>query len=199
MENGQLEVVGAAIAAIGTITAAVGSTPFWWLSEQAKYNLNLWGNLLQGTGNALEANGQGEISLEKIGNEIQAVGNSTIVAGLLLLEEEEVQTRLTISGNLMQALGGAAALGDELKDDSNIGEVYSIVGNIMQIIGNSMQALGDGYDLRAEELEEATGTDNGSDEDNNNKGEVLNVFGSWIQAGGSVLSFIGQVIEEEEE
>lgn len=115
-----------------------------------------------------------------------------------MLEEGEVQTRLTISGNLMQALGGAAALGDELKDDSNIGEVYSIVGNIMQIIGNSMQALGDGYDLRAEELEEATGTDNGSDEDNN-KGEVLNVFGSWIQAGGSVLSFIGQVIEEEEE
>ena len=68
MENGQLEVVGAAIAAIGTITAAVGSTPLWWLSEQAKYNLNLWGNLLQGTGNALEANEQGEISLEKIGN-----------------------------------------------------------------------------------------------------------------------------------
>ncbi|WP_350019504.1 DUF6944 family repetitive protein [Priestia flexa] len=198
MDNGQLEVVGAAIAAIGTITAAVGSTPFWWLSEQAKYNLNLWGNLLQGTGNALEADGQEGVSLEKIGNEIQAVGNSTIVAGLLLLEEGETQTRLTIAGNLMQALGGAAALGDELKDDSNIGEVYSIVGNIMQIIGNSMQALGGGYDLRAEKLEEAAEIGDSSGEDND-KGEVLNVFGSWIQAGGSVLSFIGQVIEEEEE
>lgn len=73
MDNQLKEMFGAWLAAIGTVTAAVGSTPFRSLGNSFRKDLNLIENELQAVGNALEADGQGEENLERLGNELQYI------------------------------------------------------------------------------------------------------------------------------
>jgi hypothetical protein len=195
MDNQLKEIFGAWLAAIGTVTAAVGSTPFRSLGESFRNDLNLVGNELQAVGNALEADGQGEVNLEGIGNELQSVGNVTVISGLVIDFKDETQQKLIISGNWIQALGGATALGDEFEDTSNINEIYNIIGNLLQVIGNSLQALSGINELKASRIKD---TETSKREEDNNIWS-LNVVGSWIQAIGSVISLIGQIQEESEE
>ncbi|MDG5472535.1 hypothetical protein P6709_12335 [Jeotgalibacillus sp. ET6] len=188
MDNQFKEVFGAAIAAIGTIISAVGSTPSLPLTERRKDAYNLWGNVLQASGNALEADGQEEPSLEKTGNELQAVGNVTVIAGLVQVSDELNNARLVISGNWIQALGGLVSLADEVSDGSSPGQAEAIIGNLLQAIGNSMQAISGIYELRNNEnlpLSEKIHY------------QQMGVYGSWIQAVGSVLSLLGQIKEEQ--
>lgn len=149
MDNQLKEIFGGWLAAIGTVTSAVGSTPSLFIKKGLRNDLNLWGNVLQGVGNAVVADGQGELSLETIGNELQSVGNITVIAGLVIDLEDEIQQRLIIDGNLIQALGGATALGNELEDISEEDDIYNIMGNLLQVIGNSLQALSGAYKLKA--------------------------------------------------
>ncbi len=142
MENQFKEIFGAWIAAIGTITSAIGSTPFEFISSNVRKDLNVYGNVLQAVGNALEADGQGEVSLEQIGNEIQSIGNVTVISGLIIEFKEETQIKLVIAGNWTQALGGLTALADEFEDTSDKDESLNIIGNLLQSIGNSLQAIG---------------------------------------------------------
>ncbi|KIL53056.1 DUF6944 family repetitive protein [Jeotgalibacillus campisalis] len=188
MDNQFKEVFGAAIAAIGTIISAVGSTPSIPIPDQSQDDLNLWGNVLQATGNALEADGQEGPSLEKTGNEIQAAGNITVIAGLVQVSDETNNNKLVITGNWIQALGGLVSLADEVSDGSAPGQTEAIIGNLLQAIGNSMQAVSGVYELR----------NSGS----SSAAEIvyyqqIGVYGSWIQAVGSVLSFLGQIQEEQ--
>ncbi|PFW98120.1 hypothetical protein COL32_18980 [Bacillus pseudomycoides] len=209
MDNQLKEIFGAWLAAIGTVTSAVGSTPFSFIKKDLRNDLNVWGNVLQAVGNAVEADGQGELSLETIGNELQSVGNVTVITGLIIDFEDEIQQKLIIAGNWIQALGGATALGDEFEDTSNKDEIYNIIGNLLQSIGNSLQALSGVYELKASQYKDDTDEKNSKDEknnkDENSKDEenddisLLNVTGSWIQAVGSVISLIGQIHEESEE
>lgn len=178
------EILGSVLSVIGTVEAAIGSTPFQQLSKETKFNLSLQGNVLQAAGASLSADGQGSLSLELIGDEIQAIGNSTVVVGLLIQFNDIVNQKLIITGNWLQALGSFVGLTDEFFDSNPSGRALNIAGGLLQGIGNSMQALG--------------GTDqlyNNNDE----YGQFLGVSGSWIQAIGSVLSLIGQIKEETEE
>ena len=93
MDDPIKEIVGAWFVAVGTIIAAIGSTPFKKLNDELWRDLNVWGNVLQATGNGLEADGQGEISLEKIGNEIQSIGNITVLTGLIIEFEDNTQKK----------------------------------------------------------------------------------------------------------
>lgn len=142
MENQMKEIFGALIAAIGTITSAIGSTPFYFIGGNIREDLNIYGNTLQAVGNALEADGQGGRSLEKIGNEIQSSGNVTVLSGLVIDFKDETKIKLVIAGNWTQALGGLTALADEFEDASDQDESFNIVGNLLQAIGNSLQAIG---------------------------------------------------------
>lgn len=142
MENQMKEIFGALIAAIGTITSAIGSTPFYFIGGNIRGNFNIYGNTLQAVGNALEADGQGGISLEKIGNEIQSSGNVTVLSGLVVDFKDETKIKLVIAGNWTQTLGGLTALADEFEDASDQDESFNIVGNLLQAIGNSLQAIG---------------------------------------------------------
>lgn len=173
MSNKEKAVFGAWIQAIGTVTAAVGSTPSKVLTDQQLENLNLWGNVLQGTGNAILADTEETFTLNKIGNMIQAIGNSTVVTGIIIDFSESTKSLLDIQGNLLQATGGGTALADAFGEERSIEQLYSIYGNLLQVIGNSMQAIAGGMELR--------------NEDPGN----LNVAGSWIQAIGSIISAIG--------
>ena len=91
MDDPIKEIVGAWFIAVGTIIAAIGSTPLKKLNSGLRKDLNVWGNVLQATGNGLEADGQREISLELIGTEIQSIGNVTVLTGLIIEFEGETK------------------------------------------------------------------------------------------------------------
>ncbi|ANC19180.1 hypothetical protein WAG12_12345 [Bacillus cereus] len=212
MENQFKEIFGAWVAAIGTITSAIGSTPFDFISSNVRKDLNVYGNVLQAVGNALEADGQGEVSLEKIGNEIQSIGNVTVISGLIIDFKEETQIKLVIAGNWTQALGGLTALADEFEDTSDKDEYLNIIGNLLQSIGNSLQAIGGIDELKSirnkeqsnkersvNDVEKDTDTQVKNETNENEEGKLIDIIGSWVQAVGSVISLIGQIREESEE
>ena len=180
------EIFGTAISTIGTIQAAIGNTPSFHLSNETNYQLRLVGNVLQGTGSALSADGQGTISLEKLGDEIQAIGNSTVVTGLVLYKTSNTpaEQKLIITGSWLQALGSFVGLTDEFFDSTADGRIENIIGGLLQGIGNSLQAIGGTEQLKGI---------------NNDGQQNIGTLGSWIQATGAVTSLIGQVKEELEE
>ncbi|MFD1019161.1 DUF6944 family repetitive protein [Thalassobacillus hwangdonensis] len=161
------------VEAIGTIVAAVSSTPSRRITTQDQDNLSLAGNVLQATGSGLAVDG-GSV-LEDIGNGTQAIGNSTVIYGLLLTDSERERRPFTIKGNLLQALGGGVVLADGF--DGTITQAQSLIntGNLMQVIGNSMQAIGASRSPNDPEL-----------------GQTLGFLGSWIQAAGATLIAIVQ-------
>lgn len=127
---------------------------------------------MQGTGNALIADSE-KMSLDKLGNMTQSVGNMVNVVGFLTDVSEKMETELNIKGNLIQAVGGGMSLADTLNEEPTTDAFYDIYGNLLQIIGNSMQSIGG--------IKELKGID----------GEIINITGSWIQAIGSILALIG--------
>lgn len=150
------------------------------------------GNILQASGNALQADAEEEQPLAKIGNEIQAAGNITVASGLVLNVEKETEQRLIITGNWLQALGGTTAVGELLEEDPSLILPFHVIGNILQVIGNSMQALSGGIEL----------VGNGQaakDPSRVNDRVALEVNGSWIQAVGSVVSLLGVMKETNED
>lgn len=186
--NNQLkEIIGSWIQAIGTVISAIGNTPSSVIKSEFLYNLDLWGNVLQATGNALVADSQETISLEKIGNKVQAIGNTTVIAGMVITFKEETKQLLIIKGNWLQAVGGGIALSDELEHRETPEQTFNIIGNLLQVIGNSLQAIGGIYELE---------NNNEKKDENSIDGQSLQVNGSWIQAVGSVISAIGQTKEE---
>jgi len=146
MDDPIKEIVGAWFVAVGTIIAAVGSTPFKKLNDELRRDLNVWGNVLQATGNGLEADGQGEISLEKIGNEIQSIGNVTVLTGLIIEFEDEsyniVGNVLQATGNSLQAIGGIDELKASRDKVEEISEGNEEDGQIIVITGSWIQAVG---------------------------------------------------------
>jgi hypothetical protein len=179
MDDQSKKIFGSLIQAVGTIISAIGSTPANFIKSDLRKDLDLWGNSLQATGNALEVDAQGEMTPETIGNAVRSIGNVTVIAGLVIDFEEDAGLKLIITGNLIQALGGLVALADESKDKTIAGQSYYIIGNLLQSIGNSLQAIGGVYEL-----------------EKNNNGQSLIFSGSWIQATGSVISLIEQIREE---
>ncbi|MDQ0484818.1 DUF6944 family repetitive protein [Guptibacillus hwajinpoensis] len=174
MNNEVKAVFGSWVQAIGTILSAIGSTPIKELSTDLLDSLNLIGNVMQGTGNALIADTIETETLDKLGNQIQAIGNSTVVTGILIDFTNEVKQILNIDGNWLQALGGGVSLADALGGERSTSALYSIYGNLLQAVGNSLQSISGIKELQGKE------------------GQELNVVGSWIQAVGSVISAIGQ-------
>ncbi|GAC92379.1 hypothetical protein KN10_2815 [Anoxybacillus flavithermus NBRC 109594] len=161
--------IGSFTQAIGTVTSAIASIPS--LSDKKQFALDLWGNVLQATGNALEADAETPDTLGVYGNEIQAIGNITVVAGLL----SEEGRRLEITGNWLQSLGGLISFIDDWEDKQS--SVLSPIGNLLQSIGNALQAIGGVWEKQK-----------GKEE-----GETIGIIGAWIQAIGSILCFLSQL------
>ena len=185
MDKRLKEIYGALTSTLGTIESAIGSTPSK-LHDDVKYYLNVKGNVLQAVGNALEVDGQASTSLEKIGNQIQSIGNLTVIAGLLVHLENQAAQKLVIIGNMLQAIGSIIGSFDEFQDTTENGRLYNIIGGLLQGIGNSMQALDGAYQLHIP---------NRPKQDFN----TIGALGSWIQAIGSEISLIGQIKEESQE
>ena len=121
------EVLGSVLSTIGTVESAIGSTPFKNMSKNLSFNLRLQGNVLQASGNALSADGQGnKFSLEYLGDTTQAVGNSTVIVGLLIKFPNQTDEKLIITENWLQALGSFVGLTDEFEDHTPSNELLSV-------------------------------------------------------------------------
>ncbi|WP_407269985.1 DUF6944 family repetitive protein [Radiobacillus sp. PE A8.2] len=163
-------IFGSWIEAIGTTVSAIASTPAKSISTELQKDLSLIGNVLQATGSGLLADSVQTINLNKIGNQIEAIGNSTIISEILLDFSEQTKQELNIKGNLLQALGGGLSFVDSLGQKPSKAQLYSIYGNLLQIIGNTLQAVAGGVSWRGGEASQ------------------LNTLGSWIQAIGAIIS-----------
>ncbi|MFB7139173.1 hypothetical protein ACFCYN_05955 [Gottfriedia sp. NPDC056225] len=193
-------IVGSVIVSIGTITAAIGSTPSKYLKSSVRDDLTLIGNVLQATGNGIDAEADGTI-LRAVGKEITASGNVTVFAGVIFDIRKEASYKLFIAGNLLQALGLGVNVGEAVELAPFPGQSENIVGGLTQIIGNTMQAIG-----WSEALDSIKKNENKQKkfgyfyddqlESSNDQSELLVATGSWIQAVGSVISVIGAIKEE---
>jgi hypothetical protein len=173
------QLIGAWTQAIGTVVAAIGSTPSLPIHENDRIGLGLVGNVLQATGNGLEADSQTTLTYGKLGNIIQATGNLTVSTGLAIDFPSDTGERLVISGDLLQVLGAVTALGSSNRS-------YMIIGNSLQVIGNSLQASG-GVRILKESAHTIWQPGDGN--------EILIAKGSWIQALGTILLAIGLTLE----
>jgi len=174
-----VEIVSVWIQAIGTLVSAIANSSFDIFTSEQGDALDLYGNVLQAAGNAIQADRQETLTFEKIGTEIQAAGNVMVVGAFICLTDH-VNTTLFVKGNWLQAFGALIEAVDEYFDNSGPKQPLNIYGNATQAIGNSFQAIG------------------GLQEQRNNleKAEFLVISGSWIQAIGSVLNAVGQTQEE---
>lgn len=169
------QLAGSWIQAIGTVVAAIGSTPSLPIQENGRKGLGLVGNVLQATGNGLEADAQTTLTYGKLGNIIQATGNVTVSTGLAIDFPGDTGERLVISGDLIQALGAVTALG-------SANQSYMVIGNSLQAIGNSLQAVG-GVRILKENAHTIWQPGDGN--------ESLIAIGSWTQALGTILLALG--------
>ncbi|WP_404444861.1 hypothetical protein LG307_17995 [Sutcliffiella horikoshii] len=175
MQKDNKQLIGVWTQAVGTVVAAIGSTPSVPIDNSGKTGLQLVGNILQAGGNGLEADAQEELTYGKLGNIIQATGNLTVSMGLTIDFPEDTNEKLIITGDFTQALGALTALG-------SADRLYLSVGNLLQAAGNSLQAVGGIRELQDESHYSAY-------EENNN--EDIIALGSWIQAIGTIIIAIG--------
>ncbi|WP_091024009.1 hypothetical protein [Bacillus sp. UNCCL81] len=164
-----MEVIGAWVNAIGTISSAISSTPMRGLKEENRkrwedisFHLDFGGNSFQAIGNLIEAF-LGEPSvIEDAGEIIQASGNVTVLFSLLAAEAEEEKVeeekdadraiKLNITGNAQQAFGGLIAALEEVSSEDF--DVSGFMGNFLQAIGNTLQVLGGLVELEIEDLKD---------------------------------------------
>jgi hypothetical protein len=202
------EQFGAWTQAIGTVTAALGSTPALVPQASLQEGLQLTGNAMQATGNAVLAETSAEGSpLGRLGNEVQAIGNSVVVMGLTVEFSSFTKQSLVISGDWIQALGSGTAVVGDLQLENSLFKSFLVIGNSLQMIGNSLQALGgtlarDRAEQAHSEPRELTYaavqrppapfTEDGPE------AQALLTTGSWIQATGSVLTALALYLREED-
>ena len=182
MNNNEKELLGALFSAIGTVEAAIGSTPITGIDDDVSFSLRLQGNVLQATGSALSADGQESCqSFEYVGDVIQAVGNSTVIFGLLIPLPDDLDDKLIIQGNWFQAVGSFVSIVDEQIQKGDLNQALNVIGALLQGIGNSLQAIGGILQLN---------------EETNEKGLWIGVAGSWIQATGAILDLLVEIKED---
>ncbi|WP_412761751.1 DUF6944 family repetitive protein [Peribacillus simplex] len=215
MDSQFKETFGSWTQAIGTVISAVAGTPSNVLDEEFREKLDLIGNELQATGNALLADAEETWSLDKFGNVLQAIGNSTVILGLVIDFDEVTKQELIIKGNLIQALGGGTALAGAFENPDEPEQAFNVTGNLLQAIGNSMQAIGGIAELKNSVQDKDQEKDQEQEEQDKEEqelqkyqypdleekpsdAELVQVMGGWIQAVGSVISLIGQLRSNEE-
>lgn len=156
-------IAGNWIEAVGTIIAAIGSTPSRIFTEQTLTDFNLIGNILEAGGTAIAAEAGSEL-LDVVGDQLQAIGNIAVVAGILNSNEQSSEL-LQKQGDLLQVVG----LGMTIQTSGQLTFLQTIAntGNIIQLIGNVIQVFAN---------------------TNSTEGIVTNAVGAWIQAVGAVIT-----------
>ena len=121
------------------------------------------GNILQAGGSAIEVESEDSL-LDRVGDELQAVGNLTVVAGILN-KNEQTSELLQTQGNLLQIVGGGISLNTQgrltlLESIANTGDIIQLIGNVIQVFADT----------------------------DTKEGVVMSAVGAWIQAVGAVIT-----------
>ncbi|WP_110114036.1 hypothetical protein [Bacillus sp. CGMCC 1.16541] len=180
---GQTELLGAWITATGNITASIGVTEEVRQPSRRTEDIIILGNGLQAIGNSLQIAGPVDEVLEKLGSELQVVGNLSIIGGVLLNRREErlENEALIVIGDSFQSIGAGLEVINDLRNvDTNQPILLEIVGNSLQSLGAFIQAVSGAYEL-------------GIGEDRPFDG-IFGVVGSWIQATGAVIEAVKETI-----
>lgn len=90
--------------------------------------------MLQGTGTALVADAMEEESLEKVGIQLQALGNIIAVAGLLTPLPDEVREEIADKGDIIETLGVVIAAPAEIEEGFSLAVFFELFGQILQVI-----------------------------------------------------------------
>ncbi len=181
--NHNKEIIGSWMQAIGNVIEAYGSTPSIPLEDETRDDFNRVGLTMQAVGSGLEADGQSNpYSYEYAGSVITSIGSVEELLPLLRNFSFETDYLLESQGNILQGLGSALQAYDEIVNGTPSGAYEGIIGNSLQSIGCFISVLGIKIELTDQE-----------------DGQRINAFGSWVQALGAILAAIGQQLEEEEE
>lgn len=156
-------IAGNWIEAVGTIIAALGSTPSTIFSKQTLTDFNLIGNILEAGGIAIALNTEDSL-LNTVGDELQAIGNIVVVAGILT-KNEQLGQLLETKGDLLQVVGSGLTINTQgnltlLQTIANTGNIIQLIGNVMQVFANT----------------------------DTEEGIILNAVGAWTQAIGAVTT-----------
>jgi len=120
--------------AIGQTMSAIANTPLVIKEKALSSQLDLWGNVLQGTGTALISEGEEEFSLERVGNQLESLGNVVTIASFLSPFSDEVKMKLDKQGDIIETLGVSIALPDELQEEITLELFFDIYGHFLQVI-----------------------------------------------------------------
>ena len=162
--NSSLTVVaGNWIGAIGTIISAIGSTPSTIFTDQTLEDFNLIGNTLEAVGSAIVADTEDTL-LNEVGGQIAAIGNLTVIAGILS-NNEQLSKQLEKQGGLLQLLGVGSTI--DTQGNLTLLETIANTGVIIQVIGITIGVLANSE---------------------TSEGEVKVAVGAWIEAVGAVIT-----------
>lgn len=156
-------IAGNWIEAIGTVITAIGSTPSTVFSQQTLNDFNIIGNILEAGGTAIAAEGEDAL-LDIVGDQLQAIGNITVVAGIMGNNEQTSQL-LQMQGNLLQVVGLGVTINTQGKQ--TLLQTINNTGNIIQLIGTVIQVFAN------------TETQEGIE---------MNAIGAWIQVVGAIIT-----------
>ena len=156
-------IAGNWIEAIGTLITAIGSTPSTMFSQQTLTDFNIIGNILEAGGTAIAAESEDAL-LDQVGDQLQAIGNLTVVAGIMGKNEQASQL-LQMQGNLLQVVGLGVTINTQGKQ--TLLQTINNTGNIIQLIGTVIQVFAD---------------------PDTQEGVELNAIGAWIQVVGAVIT-----------
>nr|WP_192796797.1 hypothetical protein [Pradoshia sp. D12] len=167
------------VGAFGRIVTAIGNTPPISLDNKASSDINLIGYNLQLAATTVLVDTESVLTLNKVGNIIQAGGLSAEVAGYILpFSDSNAQQTVFNIGNEGQALGTVLSFMYSLERITKLANLYNAFGGLLQTIGINMLVIA-GF-LPSTSL----------------KRQQFNSIGSWIQAIGAIIQAIAQTISE---
>lgn len=155
--------IGNWIVAIGTVVSAIGGTPSTIFTQQTRNDFRLIGPTLEAVGIALVAETEDTL-LYTVGDQIQAIGNLNVIAGVLS-RNEQIETLLEKQGDSAQLVG----LGLVIKTAGPLTLLQTLynTGLIIQLIGTAIEV----YAIRGTVV-----------------AEDIKALGAWIKAGGAILT-----------
>lgn len=160
------DLFGSWLDAIGQTMSAVANTPSAVKDRELASWFELWGNVFQGTGAALVADSMEEFSFEKLGNQLESIGNVASIMSFFAPVSDELKEELNKKGDIIETLGVIVSLPDELEEGVTLALFLDIFGHLLQVI----------------EIKEVDG-------------ERVEMIAEWSQAIASILSLISLIQE----
>lgn len=155
------ELLGYWFDTIGQTMSAVANTPSFINDIQLSSQLQLWGNVFQATGAALVTDSIEEFSYEKLGGQLESVGNLVSAISFLSPINDELKAELDKKGNVIETLGVIVSFPDELEEGFTLELFFDLYGHLLQVI-------------EVKDVDE----------------EFVNMISEWSQALASMLSLL---------